>query len=91
MYSLGREFSNAEKVNKILRSLPENWEAKVTAISESKDLENYSLDTLIGSLLAYEQKKVQRMGESSTEKKREKVIALKIKNKEESSSDESTD
>ena len=37
LHSLGSQFSNAEKVNKILHYLPENWDAKVTAISESKD------------------------------------------------------
>ena len=51
LHSLGRQFSNAEKVNKILCCLPKSWDAKVTAISESKDLENYSVDLLLGSLI----------------------------------------
>ncbi|KAI0496428.1 hypothetical protein KFK09_022744 [Dendrobium nobile] len=51
----GRELSNFEKVNKILRCLPSYFDAKITAITESKDLNTYSIDNLLGSLIAYEQ------------------------------------
>ena len=37
-------------VRKILRSLPESFSAKVTAIEESKDLDEIKVQELIGSL-----------------------------------------
>ena len=45
-----------EMVMKLLISLPKSWEAKVTTREESKDLNNLSLDELIGSLLTHEMK-----------------------------------
>ena len=41
---LGKTFATEELVRKILRFLPRNWEAKVTAIQEGKDLKTLSLD-----------------------------------------------
>ncbi|CAL9121338.1 unnamed protein product [Musa textilis] len=52
--SLGKYFSNFKLTNKILRSLPKSWDPKITVIQESKDLNVYSLEELIGSLLTYE-------------------------------------
>ena len=42
-------------VRKILRSLLESFYAKVTAIEESKDLDEIKIQELIGSLQTYEQ------------------------------------
>ncbi|CAL9079475.1 unnamed protein product [Musa textilis] len=52
--SLGKSFSSFDLVNKILRSLPKEWDPKITAIQESKNLNDYSLEELIGSLMTYE-------------------------------------
>ena len=52
--SLGKPYTNPKNVRKILRSLPKNWEAKVTAIQEAKDLKVLSLDELMGSLMTHE-------------------------------------
>ena len=41
-------------VEKVLRSLPKKYEMVVAAILESKDLSNFSVDALIGSLLSHE-------------------------------------
>ena len=41
-------------MRKFLRFLPRSWEAKVTAIQETKDLKVLSLDELIGNLQTYE-------------------------------------
>ncbi|XVF32044.1 hypothetical protein REPUB_Repub17cG0047900 [Reevesia pubescens] len=49
-------YSNKDMVKKILNSLPKSWEAKVTAIEESKDLNTLSLDELIGFFITYEMK-----------------------------------
>ena len=40
-------------MRKILRSLPESFRAKVTAIEESKDLDDIKIQELIGSLQTY--------------------------------------
>ncbi|KAA3459622.1 zf-CCHC domain-containing protein/UBN2 domain-containing protein [Gossypium australe] len=44
----GKTYSNKEMVKKMLNSLPTSWEAKVTKIEESKDLNSLSLNELIG-------------------------------------------
>ncbi|KAI0508039.1 hypothetical protein KFK09_014173 [Dendrobium nobile] len=57
----GKEFSNFEIVNKILRCLLDKFDAKVVVICESKNLNEYSIDNLIGSLIAYEECLGQRL------------------------------
>ncbi|GAB2298642.1 hypothetical protein Dimus_038539 [Dionaea muscipula] len=52
--ALNKKISNKEKVFKILRSLPNEWEAKYTTIIESKDLATFTMNQLMGSLIAYE-------------------------------------
>ena len=52
--NLGEEIEDSKMVRKILRSLPENFRAKVTAIEESKDLDEIKIQELIGSLQTYE-------------------------------------
>ncbi|PKU77259.1 Retrovirus-related Pol polyprotein from transposon TNT 1-94 [Dendrobium catenatum] len=85
LHALGREISNSEKVNKILRCLPSSYDAKITAITESKDLNVYSIDNLLGSLIAYEQGVSQRQSDAG-EKKKERTVALKASNSESESS-----
>ena len=63
---LGKTYANKELVMKIVNSLPKSWEAKVTAIEESKDPNTFPLDELIGSLLTHEMKVKQ--GEESNKK-----------------------
>ena len=52
--SLGKEYSQVEKVRKILRALTSDWEEKTAAIEEANDLSTMSLENLIGNLMAYE-------------------------------------
>ena len=52
--SLGKEYTQVEKVRKILRALTPDWEKKTTAIEEANDLSTMSLENLIGNLMAYE-------------------------------------
>ena len=53
-FNLGEKAMNSKFVRKILRSLLERFHAKVTAIEESKDLDEIKIQELIGSLQTYE-------------------------------------
>jgi len=61
-------------VRKILRFFPQSWEAKVTAIQEAKDMNKMSLDELIGNLQTY---KIRRSSQLKEETKRDRCLALK--------------
>lgn len=41
---------NIKKKRKVLRSFPERFQAKVTAIEESKDIDALKIEDLVGSL-----------------------------------------
>ena len=91
--SLGEKIEDAKMV-KILRSLPESFWAKVTAIEESKDLDEIKIQELIGSLQTYKfglpsyksSKSLafkiinERLGDSSDEEDVEKEVAFLAKN-----------
>ena len=53
-FNLGENMEDSKIVRKILQSLPESFRAKVTAIEESKDLDEIKIQELIGSLQTYE-------------------------------------
>ena len=53
-FNLGEETEDSKVVRKIFRSLPENFCAKMTAIEESKDLNEIKVQELIGYLQTYE-------------------------------------
>ena len=53
-YNLGEIYDHPKIVRKILRSLTENFRPKVTAITESKDVDSITVDELVGSLQSYE-------------------------------------
>ena len=48
--NLGEKIEDAKVVKMILRSLPESFRAKVTAIEESKDLDEIKIQKFIRSL-----------------------------------------
>jgi hypothetical protein len=54
MKGLGETFDNSFLVQKILRSLPDKFNPKVSAIEELNDLKTLSIDQLLGTLTAYE-------------------------------------
>jgi len=72
MRSLGKAYSNHERIRKILRCLPSMWRPMVTAITQAKDLKSLNLEDLIGSLRAHE---VVLQGEKLV--KKVKSLALK--------------
>ena len=53
-FNLGEKMEDSKVVRKILQSLPESFRAKVTAIEESRDLDEIKVQELIGSLQTYE-------------------------------------
>ena len=53
-FNLGEKTEDSKIVRKILRSLPESFRAKVTAIEESMDLDDIKVQELNGSLQTYE-------------------------------------
>jgi hypothetical protein len=54
MKGLGEKFEESNLVQKILRSLLDKFNPKVSAIEELNDLKTLSIDQLIGILTAYE-------------------------------------
>ena len=64
-------------VRKVLKSLPKRFHAKITAIEESKDIDQILLTDLVGNLQTYELGliKIGKMGKG-------KSMALKAKNSE---------
>lgn len=52
--NLGDKIEDTKVVRKVLRSLPKSFQAKVTVIEESKDLDAINIQELVGSLQTYE-------------------------------------
>jgi len=73
---LGKPYSELEIVQKILRILPRNFNAKVTAIQESKDLKTLKVKELIGNLITHEME-VKFKDERGSGDPKKKSIALK--------------
>ena len=74
--SFGKPISRSDKVEKILQSLPKEWDARVTTIIESKDLNKMEFSALIGSLINYE---IFLKNRSSKAKPKQKNLAFKAK------------
>ena len=71
-FNLGEKTEDSKIVRKILRSLPEGFRAKVTAIEESNDLDDIKVQELVGSLQIYEM--------SLPNQRKSKSLALKTVN-----------
>jgi hypothetical protein len=54
MIGLGEKIEDVALVQKILRSLPDRFNPKVSAIEELNDLKSMSIDQLLGTLTACE-------------------------------------
>ena len=53
-FNLGESIAESKIVRKILKSLPERFHAKITAIKEAKDIDQIPLTELVGNLQTYE-------------------------------------
>ena len=74
-------------VRKVLRSLLERFHAKITAIEESKDIDEIPLTELVGNLQTYELGFF-RIGKSSKSKSKSMALKAKSSDTDESSNDE---
>ena len=54
VFNLGETIPEPKIVGKVLRSLPERFHAKITAIEELKDIDKIYLTELVGNLQTYE-------------------------------------
>ena len=82
-FNFGETIPEPKIVRKVLRSLPERFHAKITAIEESKDIDKIPLTELVGNLQTYKLD-LTRIGKSS----KRKGMALKVKSND---TDESSD
>nr|KYP52978.1 Retrovirus-related Pol polyprotein from transposon TNT 1-94 [Cajanus cajan] len=76
LVDLGRKFEEEELNLKVLQCLDKSWQAKVTAIEESKDLTSLTLATLFGKLREHEQK-LHIFEENEQQDKKGKGVSLK--------------
>ena len=49
---LGEQFSEARMVERVMSTLPERYEAKISSLEDSRDLKTISLTELINALYA---------------------------------------
>ena len=82
-FNLGDTIPEPKIVRKVLKSLPERFHSKITAIEESKDIDKIPLTKLVGNLQTYELG-LTRIGKTG----KGKSMALKAKSSE---TDESSD
>ncbi|XP_074373251.1 uncharacterized protein LOC141713643 [Apium graveolens] len=57
---IGEEMIDSRLIEKLLVTLPERFEAKISALEESKDIATISLPELLSALEAHEQRKLMR-------------------------------
>ncbi|KAI5322182.1 hypothetical protein L3X38_031254 [Prunus dulcis] len=72
--NLGEKIQEDRVVKKILRSLPQRFQPKITAIEEIRDLNTLKVQELIGSIQTYEMKHLAP--------KKSKNVAFKVVNEE---------
>ena len=85
VFNFGETIPEPKIVRKVLRSLPERFHAKITAIKELKNIDKIPLIELVGNLQTYELG-MTRIGKSS--KSKSMVLKAKSSDTDESSDDE---
>ncbi|XP_075100665.1 uncharacterized protein LOC142176573 [Nicotiana tabacum] len=85
LHSLGEVIPRNKLVRKILSILPSSWVSKVNAITEAKDLQELTVDDLVGNLKTYEIKS--NLDSERREPKKEKNTILKAESNDSSEED----
>ncbi|XP_070007049.1 uncharacterized protein [Nicotiana sylvestris] len=85
LHSPGETIPRNKVVRKILSILPSLWESKVNAIVESKDLQELTIEELVGNLKTYEMKR--KIDSERREPKKEKNLVLKADSNDSSEED----
>ncbi|XP_070010945.1 uncharacterized protein [Nicotiana sylvestris] len=75
LHSFDKTIPRNKLVRKILNFLPNSWESKVNVIAESEDLQELTIEELIGNLKTYELKR--KINNERREPKKEKNLVLK--------------
>ncbi|XP_017621494.1 uncharacterized protein LOC108465629 [Gossypium arboreum] len=75
---LGEQFSEVRIVEKMISTLPERYEAKISSLKDSKDLTSISLTELINALYAQEQRRASRLEEHQKGIAKDMVIQKQI-------------
>jgi putative protein kinase ArgK-like GTPase of G3E family len=78
LQNIGKNISNQDRTNKVLRCMTREWQPKVTTIKESQNLNNIGITTLFVKLKEHEHEILRLKATDEDIKKREKnSIALK--------------
>ncbi|XP_070020716.1 uncharacterized protein [Nicotiana sylvestris] len=85
LHSLGETIPRNKLVRKILSILHSSWESKVNDIIEAKDLQELTIDELVGNLKTYEMKR--KIDSERREPKKEKNPVLKVDSNDSSEED----
>ncbi|XP_070003309.1 uncharacterized protein [Nicotiana sylvestris] len=85
LHSLGKTIPRNKLVRKILSILPSSWESNVNAITEAKELQELTIDELVGNLKTYEMKR--KIDSERRESKKEKNLVLKADSNDSSGED----
>jgi hypothetical protein len=87
-----RKFTNGELVSKMLRSLSEDWSPIRMLVENTKDINDFSLEELYGTLMTHELNRAETKEKTLKSKEEERrQIALKSKIEEGTTSDNESD
>ena len=86
-FNFGETIPEPKIVRKVLRSLPERFHAKITAIEESNNIDKIPLTELVGNLQTYELD-LTRIGKLSNSKSKSMTLKAKSSDTDESSDNE---
>lgn len=73
---LGKSISDKQQINKIVRCLTREWQPKITAIAESRDLATMTIATLFGKLKEHEME-LHRLNDHEKKEKKKRGLSLK--------------